>query len=45
MPTAEASQWVVLTAPKVPMISGRVVKRGPITGPPLTGVLIARCPR
>jgi hypothetical protein len=26
MPTAEASQWVEATAPKVPRISGRVVK-------------------
>jgi len=26
MPTAEASQWVEATTPKVPRISGRVVK-------------------
>jgi hypothetical protein len=26
MPTAEAIQWVEATAPKVPRISGRVVK-------------------
>jgi hypothetical protein len=28
IPTADASQWVEATAPKVPRISGRVVKAG-----------------
>jgi hypothetical protein len=28
MPTAEAIQWVEATTPKVPRISGRVVKAG-----------------
>ena len=33
MPTAEANQWVEVTAPNVPMISGRVVNLGPAAAP------------
>ena len=33
MPTAEASQWVEATAPKVPRISGRVVKAAIVCSP------------
>jgi hypothetical protein len=36
MPTDEASQWVVATTPKVPRISGRVVKPGMQTSHILT---------
>src|SRR4051794_29214313 len=46
MPTAVAIQWVVATTPKVPSISGRVVKRlglmKPMEGPDGAGAMGAR---
>ena len=36
IPTADANQWVELTAPKVPMSSGRVVNLGPTEAAPRT---------
>jgi len=44
IPTAEASQWVELTAPKVPMISGRVVNFAPAGATARTGAIKNRFP-
>ena len=42
MPAAVASQWVDVTTPKVPWISGRVVKPGMIVRLPMRTVRVRR---